>query len=71
MFTADERGSIVILVCDGTDRHRATYDDDTWVAEQGWEIEPYLEVLATAWDTDAWKERWPARPAFRPEPVFS
>jgi hypothetical protein len=31
-----------------------TYCDDDWLAEQGLELEAYLEVLGQAWTTGRW-----------------
>ncbi len=42
-----ERGSIVTLICDGGDRYAGTYYSDAWVAEQGLDLAPYAEALAT------------------------
>jgi cysteine synthase len=47
-------GSVVTLLCDDGVRYLDTYFDRGWVAEQGWELEPYLEVLAAAWDEGIW-----------------
>lgn len=40
-----EQGSVVTLLCDSGDRYTSTYFDDRWVAEQGWELEGWLEEL--------------------------
>jgi cysteine synthase A len=47
-------GSVVTLLCDDGVRYLDTYFDRGWVAEQGWELEPYLQVLAAAWDEGIW-----------------
>ena len=54
MHAAGESGSIVTLLCDDGVRYLDTYFSDAWVAEQGWDLAPYLAVLATAWDDGVW-----------------
>lgn len=54
MHAAGRSGSIVTLLCDDGMRYLDTYFSDAWVAGQGWDLAPYLSVLATAWDTGAW-----------------
>ena len=49
-----ESGSLVTLVCDSGDRYHDTYFDDAWVAAQGWDLAPWLDVLA---------DELPVRPA--------
>lgn len=49
-----EAGSIVSLLCDGAERYAATYRDDAWVTERGWDLEPHLAVLRAAWDEGVW-----------------
>ncbi|MFC9969905.1 PLP-dependent cysteine synthase family protein [Spirillospora sp. NPDC127200] len=39
------RGSVVTLLCDGGERYSGTYGSDAWLAEQGLDIEPYLDAL--------------------------
>lgn len=43
---AGETGSIVTLLCDGGDRYAATYFDDDWVAERGFDLAPWAAALA-------------------------
>ncbi|MER5426410.1 PLP-dependent cysteine synthase family protein [Streptosporangium roseum] len=45
MRQAGEQGSVVTLICDGGERYRGTYDDDSWLAERGLDIAPHLEEL--------------------------
>ncbi len=45
MREAGERGSVVTLICDGGERYRCTYGDDTWLAEHGLDIAPHLAEL--------------------------
>jgi cysteine synthase A len=45
MREAGERGSLVTLICDGGERYRGTYGDDTWLAEHGLDIAPHLREL--------------------------
>ncbi len=52
--TMDAPGSIVSLMCDTGVRYLPTYFDSEWIAAQGWDLQPYLEVLARAWDTGVW-----------------
>ena len=40
-------GSVVTLLCDGGERYRNTYDDDSWLAEQGLDLTPYRGALDT------------------------
>ena len=54
MHAAGESGSIVTLLCDDGVRYLDTYFADAWVAEQGWDLAPYLSVLSTAWDDGIW-----------------
>lgn len=43
-----ETGSVLTLLCDPGDRYTDTYFDDDWVAAQGWELQPWREVLEAA-----------------------
>src|SRR5262245_25922932 len=45
MLARGERGSIVTLICDGGERYSGTYYSDTWVADQGLDLEPYDDAL--------------------------
>ena len=54
MHASGQAGSIVTLLCDDGVRYLDTYFCDSWVAEQGWELEPYLAVLSHAWDHGVW-----------------
>jgi cysteine synthase len=54
MRAAGQAGSIVTLMCDPRERYVRTYVDDSWLAEQGLELEAYLEVLDRAWTTGEW-----------------
>jgi cysteine synthase A len=38
-------GSIVTLICDTGDRYADTYYDDRWVAQQGLDLQPWLERI--------------------------
>lgn len=49
MAAAGRSGSIVSLVCGGTERYDATVNDDTWLAAQGIDPEPYVDVVERAW----------------------
>jgi cysteine synthase len=54
MAARGEAGSIVSLLCDGSERYAGTYRDDAWLRERGLDIEPYAEVLRRAWDEGVW-----------------
>ncbi|CAA9411371.1 MAG: Pyridoxal-5'-phosphate-dependent enzyme beta superfamily (fold type II) [uncultured Nocardioides sp.] len=54
MRVAGQAGSIVTLLCDDGVRYLDTYFSHDWVADQGWDLAPYLAVLAHAWDHGAW-----------------
>ncbi len=54
MRAAGQPGSIVTLMCDPRERYVHTYADDDWLAEQGLDLGPYLEVLDRAWTTGEW-----------------
>ncbi|OZF35876.1 cysteine synthase [Rhodococcus sp. 14-2483-1-1] len=45
MIAAGRRGSVVTLLCDGGDRYSQTYFDDTWVADQGMNLEEPTAAL--------------------------
>jgi cysteine synthase A len=46
-----ENGSVVTLICDGGERYRDTYYDDSWVTSHGLELEPYTKALDAFLDT--------------------
>ncbi|CAG7845061.1 putative siderophore biosynthesis protein SbnA [Pseudoclavibacter triregionum] len=48
MRARGERGSIVTLICDSGERYGGTYYDDAWIAEQGWDLAPWLAELERA-----------------------
>lgn len=48
------RGSVLTLMCDRSERYDASFNDDDWLAQQGFDVAPYLVVLQQAWDTLAW-----------------
>lgn len=45
MVKKGETGSVVTLLCDHGDRYRSTYLNDEWIAQNGFNIEPYLQQL--------------------------
>ena len=49
-----ERGSIVSLVCDRSDRYAATHWSPDWLVEHGLDPSPYAAYLASAWDSATW-----------------
>lgn len=48
MRARGEQGSIVTLLCDSGERYAATYFDDAWVAQQGWDLGPWRAELERA-----------------------
>ena len=54
MCTDRAAGSIVTLMCDSGARYGTTYDDDAWLEEHGISINPYVPVVARAWDDKVW-----------------
>ncbi|GGM70044.1 cysteine synthase [Longimycelium tulufanense] len=54
MRAAGQQGSIVTLLCDGGERYARTYYDDAWVAAEGLDLAPHLEVLEHFHKTGAW-----------------
>ena len=55
-------GSVVTLMCDRSERYATTFGDEEWLAEQGLDFEPYLEVLDKAWSGQTWTGSLPAPP---------
>ena len=51
-----EAGSIVSLLCDGSDRYAGTYRDDAWLQARGLDLGPHTEVLRRAWDDGVWED---------------
>jgi cysteine synthase A len=51
MRAAGESGSVVTLLCDGGERYTSTYYSDSWLAEQGIDLGPYVDALAEYDDT--------------------
>ncbi len=49
-----EGGSIVSLLCDGSERYAGTYRNDAWLTECGWDLEPHRTTLRAAWDEGVW-----------------
>jgi cysteine synthase A len=47
-------GSIVTLMCDRSDRYDATFNDEAWLGQQGWDCPSYVDVLEKAWTTQTW-----------------
>ncbi|MDO5711776.1 MAG: pyridoxal-phosphate dependent enzyme, partial [Micrococcales bacterium] len=54
MRAAGRSGSIVSLICDGTERYNTSVNDDAWLAAQGIDPAPYAAVLERAWTTGVW-----------------
>jgi cysteine synthase A len=53
MLSRGEQGSVVTLICDGGDRYAGTYYSDAWVGDQGFDLAPHTERLATFLETGA------------------
>ncbi|ODT66785.1 MAG: cysteine synthase [Pelagibacterium sp. SCN 63-23] len=45
MRRSDTRGSLVTLICDSGERYADTYYNDAWLAEQGIELAPHIDML--------------------------
>jgi cysteine synthase A len=45
MQVRGERGSIVLILCDGGDRYRGTYYDVTWLSAHGFDIDTAMATL--------------------------
>ncbi|WP_236789758.1 PLP-dependent cysteine synthase family protein [Amycolatopsis sp. GM8] len=54
MLTAGQTGSVVTLLCDSGERYAHTYYNDTWLAEQGLDIDPPLAVMEEFLLTGRW-----------------
>lgn len=54
MLAEGRTGSVVTLICDAGDRYADTYYDDGWVAAQGLDLEPYLDVVDRFLASGAW-----------------
>jgi cysteine synthase A len=50
MRQGGQQGSIVTLICDGGDRYADTYFNDDWLAAEGLDIAPYLQMVGAALD---------------------
>ncbi|MBU3059143.1 PLP-dependent cysteine synthase family protein [Pseudomonas indica] len=46
MVAAGERGSVVAILCDSGERYATTYYDPSWLAAQGFALEPLVERVA-------------------------
>jgi cysteine synthase A len=42
---AGRAGSVVAMICDPGDRYLDKYYSDAWLAEQGLDVQPYVEAL--------------------------
>ncbi len=45
MLAAGRAGSVVALICDPGDRYLDKYYSDSWLADQGLDITPYVQAL--------------------------
>ncbi|MFT5780668.1 MAG: cysteine synthase A [Pseudomonas sp.] len=46
MQAAGEQGSLVAILCDGGERYATTYYDQSWLASQGFALEPLIAQVA-------------------------
>jgi len=56
MRATGEEGSVVTLICDSGERYAGTYGSDSWLAQQGLDIEPYEKALDAFSLTGEWCE---------------
>jgi len=56
MHRAGVSGSVVTLICDGGERYRQTYFNDAWLKQHGYDVQPYLNVLRTFYESGEWHE---------------
>jgi cysteine synthase A len=61
MLAEGRTGSVVTLICDGGERYADTYYSDSWVAEQGLHLAPYLATLSAFFATGAMAPSQPVR----------
>ena len=54
MRATGRTGSIVTLICDGGERYADTYYSDRWVAAQGLDLAPHLEMIAHFFASGEW-----------------
>ncbi|WP_135075759.1 PLP-dependent cysteine synthase family protein [Terasakiella sp. SH-1] len=54
MKARGEKGSVVTMICDPGERYIDTYYNADWVAAQGFDLEPHLELLEQAYKTGVW-----------------
>ncbi len=57
MVEAGRSGSVVTLLCDGGERYNATYYNDDWVAQQGWDLRQPLAAVQEFLDSGLWSDR--------------
>lgn len=57
MITAGEQGSVVTLICDSGERYANTYYDDDWVAAQGLDLAPHIDLMEHFLQTGEWRDR--------------
>ncbi len=48
--------SIVSMICDGGERYLDTYYNDAWLAEQGFNLQPYTDQLTAFYERGVWSE---------------
>jgi cysteine synthase A len=56
MVAEGRRGSVVTLLCDPGDRYLDKYYSDTWLAQQGLDIAPYSDTIASLLATGVWPD---------------
>jgi cysteine synthase A len=54
MRAGGRTGSVVTLICDGGERYADTYYSDVWVAEQGLDLAPHLDLIGHFLATGDW-----------------
>jgi cysteine synthase A len=56
MVERGETGSVVTLICDGSERYANTYESDEWLAAQGIDIAPYTAAIEKFLAGGPWNE---------------
>ncbi|WP_037322688.1 L-cysteine desulfhydrase Cds1 [Amycolatopsis thermoflava] len=54
MLEAGQVGSVVTLICDGGERYAHTYYNDSWIAEQGFDLTPHTQRMERFLATGKW-----------------
>ena len=56
MLANGEQGSVVTLICDPGERYYDTYYNDTWLENNGFDIQPHIEQLNHFHQTGQWED---------------